>query len=160
VAAVIIDSSIWVAQGERQVFAVLDRQRRQRDHRAGQGHALAVGQGRPLGHLDVGPVGAGRDHQQPHLAVVEQQARAGGEGGEQLRVRHAHPRPVAGRGIKVEPQPVAGGDLDPALSEGPQAEFRPLQVGQGGQRPLHLMLGGAHGLQGGGVILVSAMAEV
>ena len=85
------------AGGERgfEIGAVLVGQRRERNRRVGQAHALAVG--KFAADLDAGD-DAPRRHlggDEPDLAVVEQQRVAGLDGGEDFRMRQVHPRCVA-----------------------------------------------------------------
>ncbi len=71
-----------------------------------------------------------------------------------------HPLSVARRRGEIETQELAAGQPDAALGEMPEAEFRALQVGQRGQRPIDRRLGVAHRLQGAGVVGVRPVAEV
>ncbi|MNI48583.1 hypothetical protein D3C73_1031520 [compost metagenome] len=75
-------------------------------------------------------------------------------------MRHLHPRLVAERRVQVEAHLVARLHLDLDVGEAAQPQLGPLQVGQDSQRPLQRHLGAAHGLEGGGVIVVRAVAEV
>jgi len=64
-----------------------------------------------------------------------------------------HAMAVAGVGSRSQAQPLARGDVDPAVPEHAQTELRPLKIGQRRQRPADLGLGVADRGQGVGVVL-------
>ena len=148
------------AQGEGQVLAVLGRQGRDRNDRFRHRHALAVRQLGAALDRDVGPFVRAFPDPQADAPVVDQQQHPCAQGLKDFRVRHLHPRLVARLRVQIEAHPVARLDGDLDIGEPAQPQLRPLQVGQNAQRAFQRDLGAAHGLEGGGVVLVRAMAEV
>ncbi len=79
--------------------------------------------------------GRALDRAKAHLAVVEQQAVAGFERGEDLRVREIDAGDVAGGRVGVQHEELAGGERDLMVGEDADAQLRALQVGEDGDRP-------------------------
>ena len=115
-------------------------QRAEADHGVGDADALAVGE--TGADLDRGH-GARRralDDAQAHLAVVEEQAVAGLERREDLRVGQLDALGVARRRVGIEDEGLAGRQRDRAVGEGADAELRALQVDEDADRPLGIGL--------------------
>ena len=117
---------------ELEVAPVLLRQRRERQHHVGHVDALAV---RDRAADDDGAVREVRPaalDAQTDLAVVDEQRRSGLERLEDLAVRQRRAGRVAGRGVEVEAEGLALGEILRAIGEHPAAQFRALQVGEDG----------------------------
>ncbi|MCY1362421.1 hypothetical protein D9M69_491360 [compost metagenome] len=99
-------------------------------------------------------------HFEAQAAVVEQQAHARLQRGDDLRVRQVDPRGVARRGVEVEAQGLALGELHLAVGEAADAQFGPLQVHEDAERVVQLALDLAHPGIALGVVGVFAVAEV
>jgi hypothetical protein len=80
----------------------------------------------------VGVAGGDTQHQ---LAVIDQQARAGFERGDDLRVRQLDARRIARRGIAVEDEALVLFEHRRRCGELADAQLRPLQVGEDRGRP-------------------------
>ena len=143
---------------EVEVGLILVGQGWDRQVRAGQVHALA-GRDQPA-HLD--PCDHARTlHRRdprPHHAVVDQHLAAGRDGLGDTRVGHVQIAggTLAGRG---EDERVAGAHRA-RLADPPDADLRPLQVGDHGERAADQGLGAAHRGERLAVHLVVAVGEV
>ena len=147
-------------EAKGQVGAVLGGQGRQVEDGAGDIHPLAVGQKARGLHQGVDPVGLHAGDPHPDAAVVDQQPVAGQDGGKDLRMGQgdAHHVPVRAAGQEADGLPRRQGDL-PVL-QGAHPDLGALQVHQYADGAVHLLLQGAQGGVGPGVILVRAMAEI
>ncbi len=119
---------------EGQVLAVLFGQRRERHDDVGDVDALAIRN--PAADLDHCLDPARRDalHAQHQLAVVDQQARASLERGEQFGVRQVDTRRVARRLVGVEREGLAVHQFGRTVLEGTDAQLRSLQVDEDRRR--------------------------
>ena len=93
----------------------------------------------------VGALSAAFDDAQPHLAVVEQQAMAGLERGEDLRMGQLDARSRRRASDRNRARRSGPGEHHRALGEGADAQLRSLQVGEDADRPADLGLDLADG---------------
>ena len=145
---------------EGQVAAVLFGQRRNRQDRADDADALALGKRPPVRTRAVADLRFGLLDLQPDLAVVDQQMDAGRQGREDLGMRQRHPVAVAGRGVEVEADASPFRDHERPFGHRAEPQLRPLEVGQDGDRPAGPGLDIAHDIEAFPVLLVAAVAEI
>ena len=89
----------------------------------------------PTADLGDDPLRLDLDDPEDELAVVDQQAGAGRDGGENLRVRHGDAGRVAELVVAIEDEALAGLQLRLAALEAADAQLRPLQIGDDRRRP-------------------------
>ena len=77
-----------------------------------------------------------------------------------LGVRQVDTLRVAGRGVEVEAECLAGLQMDPAAAEAPDAQLRTLHVGQDADRAVEFFFQFADHGEAGGVVLVRAVGEI
>ena len=149
-------------QREGQVLAVLLGQRRNRDGDAGRAQALVVRQ--PVAGLDHGVDRSPWPRPVTRSRTLPSSISTGAPGFSAPRnsgwgtpTREASPRVSVSRSSR-KGWPASIVDL--AALEVAQPELGALQVGQYPQRPLDPGLRRAHGLEGGGVVLVGPVAHV
>ena len=149
-----------VVEGEAEVGVVLVREGGDGEDHVGDVDALAVGQGAADDHLGFQVVAAGVEDAEAELAVVEQEVGADGGGADDLRVGELDAGAVAGDGGQVQPEALAGLELDAAAAEAADAELRALDVGEDADRAAGLLLECADEGDAGAVVVVGAVAEV
>ncbi len=126
----------------------------------GQVYALAIPE-RAIEHdfgrdFVIGDTG----NPEPHLAVINHQLVAGHDRAEDFRMRQLHPFGVADHIIEGEDKTLSGFQLGTVIGEGADAEFRPLQILQDGDRSPQFLLDLADGFHALTVIIRRAVTEV
>jgi hypothetical protein len=147
-------------EAELQVLAILVGDRGDAQDHHGQIDALGVRERAAGDHRGLERIVGHRGHAQPDPAVVEQQLGVRRGRPEDLGMRQADPALVARRGVTIEPEPLARGQLDPALLKPADPQLGPLQVDQDRDRPSGLLLDRAHGPIALGVLIVGAVRQV
>ena len=97
---------------------------------------------------------------QDEFAVIEQQARARLDRGEDFLVRQLDPGGVARRGITIEDEGAAGFQHDLAIRELADAQLRPLKIGQDRRRAAEPLLQPPDRLDERDLRLLIAMAHI
>ena len=149
-----------VVEGEFEVPAVLFRQRRDRQHDVRNVHPLVVRDLTAGYDLGVGEILAAFLDLEPHLAVIDQQLLFRLDRGEHFRMGQRRAARVAGLGRQIEAVPCPLLEADRAVPDLAEAQFRPLKVHQQADRTVAFLFQRPDGLDGLGVGLVVAVAEV
>ncbi len=147
-------------KGEGEVLAILGRERRDGQDHVGDVHALAIGEHAPHQHLADQVIGPFVGHPQAELAVIEQERGADLGGLDDFGMGEFHPFSIAGGGVEIEAEGLAGLQMDAARGEAADAELGALDVGEDADRPSRLLLEGADRLDARGVILMRAVREI
>ena len=146
--------------GKFQIDPVLLGQSGDGQHHVGHVHALAVGDGAANIDRAVGVVFAATVHDQPDLAVIDQQGRSRFQRRENLGVGQLHAVDVAGGAGQVHAKPCALYQFLTAVCKRAHAQFRTLKVGQNADRSAQIGLDLANMDIAGTNIVMRAMAHV
>ena len=149
-----------VLTGELQIGAILLGQRGNREHDVGDVDALVVGQGAADHDLGLQGVGVLAGHAQAQLAVVQQQCRADRRGFDDFGMRQIDPLGVAGGGVQVQAQALAGLQVYSSASETADSEFRTLNVAQDADGAVEFRLQLADHGEAGGVAGMVAVRKI